>query len=198
MLNRNPNTVERDVLKSILQSADGYIQSLKSKTQSNVAEGLDGLIRTAKLQDRRASQEEVQAILDEEFRKAGNHLKIIAEAEGTKFRNMGTMMDISKMASSIGDDDPTVFFIMVRDNVTCKECIRLHAMPDGITPKLYKFSELQNSYHKRGQNSPSIFGLHPSCRCTLAYLSKSFGFNEKGKLKYVEQDYVAYKVQREI
>jgi hypothetical protein len=162
MLNRKPNEVESDVLKSILLSADGYIQSLKNKTQSNLVESLDGLARTAKLQDRKISQEEVQSVLDEEFKKAGSHLKLIAESESTKFRNLGTAMDITKVASSIGDDDPTVFFIMVRDNVTCRECIKIHTV-DGITPRLFKLSQLKSGYHKRGEDSPSFFGLHPHC-----------------------------------
>lgn len=197
MINRSPNFLEQDVLKSLLESSNGYIESLKSKTKSNVSESLDGLARHAKLQNRRLTDEEVQSVLDEELNRAGAHLKTIVESESTKLRNLGTMMDISKTASSLGDEDPTVFFIMVRDNSTCKECIRLHTI-DGVTPKLWKFSELKQGYHKRGEDYPSSFGLHPHCRCTMAYLSKGFGFDNNGRLKYISEDHDLYDIQRNV
>lgn len=195
MKNRTPNAIEQDVLKSMLESSNGYIQALKNKTKSNVTEGLDGIAREANIQNRKVSKEEIQAIIDEELRKAGSHLKTVLESESTKFRNLGTMMDISKVAASLGDPDPTVFFIMVKDTSTCKECIKLHTI-DGVIPRLWKFSELKQGYHKRGEENPSSFGLHPNCRCTMAYLSKDFGFNNQGKLKYVGEGYDLYVIQR--
>lgn len=196
MKNRVPNEIERDTLKSLLESSNGYIASLKNKTKSNVTERIDGLAREASLQKRKLSKEEVQDVIDEEFGKAKGHLEAILESESTKLRNLGTMMDISRVASSVGDDDPTVFFVVVKDNVTCKECIRLHLMADQSTPRLYKFSELKSGYHKRGGDKPSIFGLHPHCRCTLTYLTKGFGFDKSGKLSYKEESFDAYSVQK--
>lgn len=195
MANRKPNEIEQDVLKSLLVSSDGYIQSLKNTTQSNVTDRLDGIFREANLQNRRVSKEEIDSVLEEEFRKSSSKLKTIMESESTKLRNLGTMMDISKVASSIGDEDPTVFFIIIKDNTTCKECIRLHTT-DGVTPRLWKFSELKQGYHKRGEANPSAFGLHPHCRCTMAYLTKGFGFDKKGKLKYIQGGFDAYAMQR--
>lgn len=195
MANKPLNSIEKDVLKSLLESSNGYIESLKNKTKSNVAESLDGLARSAKLQNRKVSREEMQSVLDEELKRAGSHLQAIVESESTKLRNLGTMMDITRVASSIGDDDPTVFFIMVRDASTCKECVRLHTV-DGVTPRLWKFSELKQGYHKRGEENPSSFGLHPHCRCTMAYLSKGFGFDKGGKLSYIRENFDAYSNQR--
>jgi len=98
---------------------------------------------------------------------------------------MGHLMDITRVAESLNDNDPTVFFIMTKDARTCKECIRLHLMDDGVTPRLWKFSQLKQGYHKRGENNPSAFGLHPHCRCTIAYYSKGTGFDKDGKDIYV-------------
>lgn len=196
MKNRTPNPVEQDVLRSLLSSSHGYIESLKNKTSANVAERLDGIAREAKLQERKLSREEVQEIIDSELGKAKSHLLTIAETESTKLRNLGTMMDITKVAASVSDEDPTVFFVVVKDNVTCKECIKLHLMPDQVTPRLWKLSELQQSYHKRGEERPSAFGLHPHCRCTLTYLTRGFGFDKTGKLEYQEEAYDAYSFQQ--
>lgn len=195
MANKKPNSIEQDFLKSLLESAHGYIESLKNRTKSNITERIDGLARESQLQKRKLT-EEVQLVIDEEMKKAGSHLQAIVEAESTKFRNLGTMIEISKVSSSLGDDDPTVFFVVVRDGTTCKECIRLHLMSDGITPRLWKFSELGQAYHKRGGDRPSAFGLHPHCRCTLTYISKGFGFDKIGKLKYNEEGFDAYSEQR--
>lgn len=195
MQNKEPNHVEKDVLKGLLNSAADYIDALKNRTKASVTERIDGLTREAKYNNRKVSEYEVQAILDEELKKAKSQLIATAEAESTKFRNMGTMMDITRVASDLDDNDPTVFFIVVKDQSTCKECMRLHLMPDQNTPRLWKFSELKQGYHKRNENTPSAFGLHPHCRCTLTYLSKGFGF-ENGRLKYKEENFDAFKAQR--
>jgi hypothetical protein len=195
MANKPPNEIEKDVLKSLLESSHGYIESLKNRTRSNVTESLDGLVKQAKLQNRAVKSEEIKKVISEEFDKAGSHLKLIAESEGSKLRNLGTMMDISKRAANLGDDDPTVYFILIKDQFTCKECIKLHTV-NGVTPRLWKFSELKQGYHKRGEEFPSAFGLHPHCRCTLAYLSKGMGFDKNGMLKYIDVGYDMYSAQR--
>lgn len=198
MQNKTPNQIEADVLKSLLESAHGYIESLKNRTKSNVTERIDGIMREAKLRGVPVNEQDINDILAEELSKAKSHMNAIAESEATKLRNLGTMMDISRVASNLGDSDPTVFFVVVKDKSTCKECIRLHLMPDEVTPRLWKFSELKQGYHKRSENNPSAFGLHPHCRCTLTYLSKGFGFDKGGKLTYVSEDYSAFSKQRKI
>jgi hypothetical protein len=196
MANKTPNSLEKGFLRGLLESSNGYIESLKNKTTSNVVERVDGIAREAKIQKRSLTEEEVQDIIGQELKKARAHLQTIVEAESTKLRNLGTMMDISRVASSVGDEDPTVFFVVIRDNVTCKECIRLHLTDNG-TPRLWKFSELKQGYHKRGEENPSAFGLHPHCRCTMAYLTRGFSFDKKGRLSYKEEGFDAYAEQRE-
>lgn len=196
MQNKAPNVFEKDFLKSLLGSAYGYIESLKNKTRSNVTERIDGAVREAKLKGQKIEERYLQEIISDELNKAKSHLKTIAESESTKLRNLGTMVDISRVASNLGDNDPTCFFVVVKDGATCKECIRLHLMPDQVTPRLWKFSELKQGYHKRSENNPSAFGLHPHCRCTLTYLSRGFSFDKIGKLSYHSEDYDAYRIQR--
>jgi hypothetical protein len=197
MANKALIPLEQDVLKSLLESSHGYIEALKNKTKSNVTERIDGLAREAKLQGRKLSQEEVNEALGEELKRASSGLMTIIESESNKLKNLGTMMDIAKVAASLGDEDPTVFFVVVKDITTCKECLRLHLMPDQMTPRLWKFSELKQGYHKRGEDNASAFGLHPKCRCTLTYLSEGFTFNEHGRVTYESENHDEYKKQRE-
>ncbi len=196
MANKQPNEIEQDSLRSMLESATGYIDSLKIKSKTNVTERIDALAREANVKGQKVTHDDVQAIIDEEMGAAKSHLKAIAESESTKLRNLGTLMNISRMAANLGDNDPTVFFIVVRDRETCEECKRLHLMPDGATPRLWKFSELKQGYHKRGADAPSVFGLHPHCRCTLTYLSQGFGFDKNGRLKYHSENFDAYRKQK--
>lgn len=196
MQNKVPNEIERDLLKGLLASTDGYIEALKNKTRSNITERVDGMVREARLKNEKVDLGQIQAAVSEEMEKAKSHMTAIVEAEATKLRNLGSLMSISRMATSVGDNDPTVFFVVVKDGVTCKECIRLHLLDDAVTPRLWKFSELKQGYHKRGENNPSAFGLHPHCRCTLVYLSRGFSFDEAGKTTYHSDSHDAYKSQR--
>lgn len=196
MQDKAPNAIEQDLLRGLLKSTDGYIEALKNKTRSNITEAIDGLAREARLGKVKVDEAKFSAILKEEMTKARAHMTAIVESEATKLRNLGTLMNISRMATSVGDSDPTVFFVVVKDTITCKECIRLHLMPDEVTPRLWKFSELKQGYHKRNENQPSAFGLHPHCRCTLVYLSKGFAFDENGRTTYESDGYDAYASQR--
>lgn len=196
MGNRTPNPLEQDFLAGLLNSSHAYIESLKNRTMANVTERLDGLAREANLRNEKMKEEDVQAAIAEELGKAKAHMKAIVESESTKTRNLGHMMDITRVAADLGDSDPTVFFVVFKDQSTCRECVRLHLMPDGTTPRLWKFSQLKQGYHKRGEDNPSAFGLHPHCRCTMVYLSKGFGFDDMGKLKYKREGYDAYSKQK--
>lgn len=193
--NREPNQFEKDVLKSLLNSSYGYVESLKNKTSSNVVEAIDSAVKQAKSRQETVSVEEISNVFSAEMDKARDQIKLIAEAETTKTRNVGHAMDISKVSSSLGDGDPTVFFVVVRDGTTCKECLRLHMMPDGVTPRLWKMSELKQGWHKRGEPMPSVCGLHPFCRCSIAYLAEGFGF-KGGFVSYISPGFDAFADQR--
>ena len=160
---KEPNLVERDVLRGILSSSYGYIESLKAKTSSNVVEAVDAVVKKSKLRGERVNSEDVMSIIAEEIGKAKSHMKLIAEAETTKTRNLGSLMEITSTSDKEGIEDPTIWFQVVRDGKLCSECKRLHLMPDEITPRLWKLSQLSMTWHKRGEDHPSCNGEHPHC-----------------------------------
>lgn len=196
MGNKAPNEIEQDTLAGLLTSTHGYIESLKSKTRSNIAERIDGIAREANIKNEKMDPGAVQAVVDEELGKAKSHMSTIVETEGTKFRNIGTVSTVAWRAGELGDNDPTVYFLVFRDKSNCSECIRLHFMPDRVTPRLWRLSELNHGYHVRGGDRPSSLGLHPHCSCTLQYLAKGMGFDEMGYLHYVSEDHDAYLKQK--
>lgn len=192
---KSPLPAEEDALKNILSTAEEYIKSLRAKTKAELTERVDSYVKERRLKGFAPSSINIRDQVHEAFGKARSHFKTIAEAESTKARNMGKALKIGKVAAAQGIQDPNVFFVIVRDNVTCKECIKLHLLSDGITPRVWKLSEVKFSYHKKGENSPSIAGLHPHCRCSMSFLATGFGF-KNGQVSYVSPDHDEYRKQR--
>src|ERR1035437_117950 len=129
MGNKEPNIFEKDVLRSILVSSHGYIEGLKHRTSSNVVESVDAIVKEAKIKGSHVTADQVAEIISQQMSKARSDMKLIAEAETTKTRNMGHTMEIASKAIGQGIEDPTVFFIVVRDGSLCSECKRLHMLP---------------------------------------------------------------------
>jgi hypothetical protein len=75
------------------------------------------------------------------------------------------------------------------------DCMSIHMMSDGITPRVWKMSELQYSYHKKGENKPCVAGLHNNCRCSMVLLNRGFGF-KNGKVSFISEGYDAYEDQK--
>jgi hypothetical protein len=109
----------------------------------------------------------------------------IVDTEGTAARNLGAMEGISQAAAANDVDDPMVYFIVVRDGEICDECKSIHLLEDEVTPRVYLMSEVQSSYHKPGEKSPCVGGLHPSCRCTMTGILPGYGFDAGGNLTHV-------------
>ena len=193
---KEPNHLERDVLRSILNSSHGYIEGLKNRTSSNVVESIDALVKEAKTRRSHVSTSQLAELMSQEMEKARGQLKLIAEAETTKTRNMGHTMEIAGKAKEQGVEDPNVFFIIVRDGNACSECVRLHMMPDGVTPRVWKMSELSMGWHKRGDDRPSACGEHPFCRCSLSQLPEGWGF-KNGFVSFISLEHDEHKEQRE-
>jgi hypothetical protein len=193
--NKEPNHRERDVLKGILNSSYRYIEGLKNKTSSNIVESVDAIVKESKIKNSYVSSSQITEIIALEMAKAKNHMQLIAEAEATKSRNLGHTMEIVDKAQKADIQDPTVFFIVVRDGLLCPECKRLHMLEDGVTPKVYKMSEISMGWHKRGEDRPSACGEHPNCRCSLSQLSPGWGF-KNGFVSFISFNYDEYKEQR--
>jgi hypothetical protein len=82
-------------------------------------------------------------------------------------------------------DDPVVYWVIVRDEHVCGECVRLHMLPDGVTPRCWYLSEVGHGYHKKGQDNPKVGGLHPHCRCSMVTLLPGYGFSASGNVAFI-------------
>ena len=196
MNNRYLNNTENDVLKGILGGAFGYIETLKSKTTSAISERIDGLAREARISKKSIPEAKLNEVIQEELGKAKSSLETIAMSEATKARNLGALMDITKKASLVGDSDPVIGFLGPYDGKTCEECIRMFLMPDKVTPRVWRLSECNGGYFKRGDAFPSILGLHPRCRHTPFNVPSDWGFDKSGHLTFIGLGHNALEKQR--
>jgi hypothetical protein len=120
----------------------------------------------------------------------------VVETENEHAKTIGIKEGIDQINASFGIDDPVVCFVPTGDDYVCDECRRLHLLPDGVTPRVWRSSEVESGYHKRGVDRPSWQLLHPHCRCALATVLKGFGFDKGGKVTFISNDHDELAYQR--
>jgi hypothetical protein len=68
----------------------------------------------------------------------------------------------------------------------CNKCKQLYLESDGVTPKLFKITELQangSNYGKRQADwKPTLGILHPNCMCPLSVMPDGYKFDSSGQL----------------
>ena len=183
------------VLNGLVKVASGYLDAERERVKSKVIHAVNAWLLT----NPTASAETVlSGELAPVWKETLDNVGKIIDTESTAARNMGTLEGVSQIAAARGIDDPNVFFIVVRDKHLCEECSRIHLMPDGKTPRVFKMSELSGGYHKRGDDTPCVGGLHPYCRCSLVNLAPGYGFTDAGMIKFVEVGHDAHAAQGDL
>jgi hypothetical protein len=181
------------MLNSLMTIAEGYLDAETERTKAKVVHAVHAALN----KDPDATLEEVlMGELNPVWDETIEAVTKIVDTEGTVARNMGTLEGVARAGAMIGNEDPYVFFIPVRDNDLCKECKRVHLLPDGKTPRVFKTSEVSTGYHDRGTDSPSVSGLHPHCRCSLTGMARGYGFDGGGMIEFRSLDHDEYLAQR--
>lgn len=189
-----------EVRESLNRVAEGYLDAHCQLAKVKVLHAVQNFLSEA---ETKKVDTDVATVLGGEladlFATVTHNVKTIVETEATRARNAGTLDVITKVAGVMGVDDPTVYFVIVRDRHVCSECVGLHQLNGTLAgpPRVYKLSEVGHGYHKRGDSNPKIGGLHPHCRCTMVYLAKGFGFDGNGMVVFISPDHDEYLKQRE-
>ena len=190
--NRVPNKEERDAFKVMVSKANSYVQGLKARTKARIAVKMDSSIK------RGDTVSEIKKLLESEFKTAENQLKLIVNAESTGVRNSSTAIQIKRKAKDHGVEDPDVYYDVVYDDRTAEKPEKnLHLVEGTQIPRVWKLSQLSGDYWRKGMEVPSIHGGHPNCRCILMYLPKGYGFDKKGRIKYISKTHDEYEYQKE-
>ena len=186
-----------DTLKRLLGIAEGYIDSQLGRTKSQVAKTVVAFLENAWAKGVDMDTETVlTGALSDVWRVTADNMKRIVDTEATQMRAMGALQGQIEANAAVGVEDPVMFMVCCRDAYLCSECKRLHLLEDGITPRVWKLSELSHNYHKKGDDVPSLGGEHPHCRCAPATLLPGFGFDSAGMVTFTKEGHDEFKKQR--
>lgn len=91
---------------------------------------------------------------------------------------------ITRVASDIGVEDPTVIFVGITDNKICKYCKSMYHDNKNINlPKPYKLSQVKEGYFRPKEwdkKTPHQSPLHPHCRHVMSFVAPNYGYNASG------------------
>lgn len=187
---------DMDMLDGLIRIATGYMEAQREAAKSKVHKAVEGWLNEAHA---KGVKTDVKTVLGGELAelwgKTTEAVHRIVDTEASNARNMGTLNGVVRVNAAMGINDPIVYFVVVRDNILCEECKRLHLQADGVTPRLWYMSELSHGYHKKGDDAPAVGGLHPHCRCSLVTLMPGYGF-EDGAVSYIKPDHDEMAAQR--
>lgn len=182
-----------DTLNEILNQADQRLESLKAQTKANVINVIRG-VGAKDLTEEKAITS-INKELTDLWESVTPKVDRIVASETTGARNIGTAEGIQQVANNLGIHDPIIAFIIVHDDDVCDECLELHTL-DGTTPRVWYMSELSQAYHVRGEDRPSVHGLHPHCRCSMVTILQGYGFDKAGKVAFISLDHDEMAKQR--
>lgn len=183
-------------LRQLLDIAGGYIDATRERTKTKVVHEVSAFLKDAHMSGVKTDLPTVLGgKLTEVMNDAVVSMRRIIETETNNVKNVGVLEGAIRINASQGISDPVVYFVSVNDASRCSECERLHTI-DGVTPRLWKLSQVGHGYHTKGDPNPKIGGLHPNCRCTMATLLLGFGF-VGGRVTFIERTHDEYANQRD-
>lgn len=185
------------LLNQLLNVASTYVDSQRERTKANVIQAVQAFLQDAA---RTNIQTDLSTVLEgrlqEVWSKTASEVRKIVDTETQHTKNVGLLDGILRVNMSQGIEDAVVYFVVVRDGDLCDECKRLHLLPDGKTPRVWKMSEVGSGYHKKGDKEPKTGGLHPHCRCQIVTLLPSYGFDKAGFVSFIARGHDEWAKQR--
>ncbi len=188
---------DREVLDTLIRTAGNYLDANRLRAKARVVKEVQSFVRDA---ENAGEDVDVATVLggkmSDLWGSVTADVRRIFDTEAQQTRGVGVIDGISRANAAQGIEDPIIFFVVVRDNSLCPECKRLHLLEDEKTPRVYYMSEVQHSYHKKGEDSPCVGGLHPHCRCSMTTLMPGFGFDKAGLVTWKKDGYSEIDHQR--
>lgn len=196
--------MEQNSLRYAQSHAGEYVTALGQKISRNVMTGVVTASRSANLEaaQRKTIRDNVsEAIIKQQTRgKLASELyhnvedwnrdwKRVAHTELWNARLQGEVASILAGDTIHGEakgGDTNVFRRPSPD--ACNHCKRLYLEPDGVTPVVFKMSELLANGDNVGRKSaewlPTTHTTHPNCTCPIAVLPDGFGFDVNGEIEF--------------
>lgn len=153
------------------------------------------------LRDKDIHKKYLGAALKDKVQDWNNRWKLIVDTELARASNYGSMDAIFANNKDKTPDEVYVYKVGPSDGVTCKYCYQFWFMPDKVTPRIYKMSELiangSNVGKKKKDWKPTVDLTHPNGRHVMVEIKKGWGFTN-GNLQYTGKDHDEFKRQRNI
>jgi hypothetical protein len=202
---------DEKTVKKITDVAENYVEALEQKTKADVTrivgeafDNINLISKTHNISYKEASQtqeaskylKDMEEALAEQKSKTLNAADLIVGTEVHNSQSLGILDGIIGASKSMGIKDPTCFKLVIADERLCPVCRKLWLLPDGITPKVYKLSELSAGPGTDRKNpQPSVMITHFRCRCLISLLLPSFGF-QNGKISFIGNNHNEWEHQR--
>jgi GNAT superfamily N-acetyltransferase/predicted RNA binding protein YcfA (HicA-like mRNA interferase family) len=188
---------DRDLLLGIAEVAKDYLDKHRAEAKAATKRRIQSLlydVEQGNIQPQHF-RNHVERELSELWARVRNGIERVVETEAQHAQTIGVKEGIDQVNTNLGIEDPTICFIPVKDDKLCDECRRLHMLPDGVTPKVWKSSEVSTEYHERGEDRPSWHLMHPHCRCALTTIMPGFGF-KAGRITFIAFGHDEWQHQR--
>lgn len=182
--------------ESVAKGVESYFDAHRELAKARVVHEVQSYLHDSEQGSVKADPEKVLGTaLGTAFEKVTSDVGRVVDSELSRGKNISTLDAISKINLSLGIADPVIAFLGPNDANTCKECLRMFFLPDGVTPRAWLTSELKHGYFKRGDSYPCIGNCHPHCRHSLVSILPGYGF-KSGILTFIEPGYSIIKDQR--
>lgn len=161
---QNGGQPSEELTEQLIDNVKEYFDAYRAQTKAQVRARVQNFVREAAISGKEVNPKVVLGgQLTDVWKGATAQAKRLVDTESTTARNLGGLEAVVEVSKKQGIDDPTVAFLSIKDKYRCGECTRLHTLDDGVTPRVWKLSEVGHGYHKKGQQEPKIGGLHPNC-----------------------------------
>ena len=118
---------------------------------------------------------------------------MVIRTELNNRKQEATAYEILNNNSILSDEGGDTLVYKQPNPDACIHCKRLYLKEDGITPKVFKLSEMvaygSNVGLKVTEWKPTLGVVHPHCQCQLKVLPKGMEFDENGNLKKVNKSW---------
>lgn len=150
-------------LQSLAAVTESYIDSAAERTKAKALGSVQNALDGAARQDDYNYELSLHSALHNVFDQAHGEVKRVVETELQRTKTIGLQEGILDVMASQGIDDPTVAFAVKKDKFLCKYCHDFFLLDDGITPRVFKLSELGAGYLDKKNPKPVLPPVHPNC-----------------------------------
>lgn len=183
MFGANVAPLHDDTIETLSEVAGNYLEAKKLKTKNQLIADL----KNAK------TKKDIVSIVKRHIESSEKYVEMLISNETRIAQAYASREGITRLSEDIGDKDPTVVFLGVVDKKQCKYCkMMYHDTVIPHKPKPYKLSQVKQGYFKPKEwdsKTPYQAPIHPSCRHSMSYVAKGYGFDNSGMPVFKGLDY---------